>query len=300
MNSLQSFWTFIQRYLVFVQGAAGAALLGFGIYARPSSDAGTILVGLGVALLATFLLAVISLNRDDLLEALFRQGVIEVFPSRAGRTPDSYWDGLLTNVSRHYRVLGVANHAYSSTEAKKRRYRELIRSAIDRGVEVEFIWLSPTCPAAPIRENEEGRGTRKDTVNSIRWFWSLREELEETQRGRLAMKEHEHIPSCGITHADESLTVTHYVPGQDNWDSPGWILTESRYPFFRRLLALFRPDYSKNELVEVYLNTYTEVSGTATRIDADRVAALTARLPEYEGKPSEVDLRTARFPEVGP
>jgi hypothetical protein len=271
-----------------------------GIEAGPTTDAGTVLVGLGVGLLAAFLLALLSLNREDLLESLFRQGVIEVFPSRVVRTKDEYWRRLLGDARRHYRVLGVANHGYTGTEAKKEAYGALIRSALDRGVSVEFIWLSPTCDAALLREQEEGRATRKDIVTSILWFWSMREGLDAQLQERCELKEHTHMPSCGITHADDNLTVTHYVPGQDNLDSPGWILTEASYPFYRRMLAFFQPDWARPELVSVYLNTYKQAAGTATTIDADRIAVLRAKLPEYEvGKPSEEDLRQQRFPEEG-
>lgn len=100
----------------------------------PSSKGGTVLISLGGSILAASVLALISLSREDLLEGLFRQGVVEVFPSRLGRCPDEYWVSLLASASREYRVLGVANHGYIGPVAKEERYERLFREAIDRGV----------------------------------------------------------------------------------------------------------------------------------------------------------------------
>jgi hypothetical protein len=297
---MEGFLKFLQRYVVFVTGVLGALLLALGVVAKPTTDGGTILVGLGVALLATFLLALVSLSREDLLEALFREGVVEVFPSRIVRTKRHYWSELLKNVDREYRVLGVANHGYIGNATKEELYRQLITAAVARGVTVEIMWLSPTIPLARTREAEEGRATRRDIVDSIVFFWGVRTSLEEGLKPRLALKEHSHIPSCGITQADDRLTVTHYVPGQDNLDSPGWILTSAAYPFYRRMLAFVRPMWGRAELVEVYLNTYREVRSKASDITGERVAELIELRSTYEvGKPSETERRLEQFPEEG-
>lgn len=154
-----------------------------------------------------------------------------MFPSRIDRCKEHYWRSLLETVSREYRVLGVANNGYTDTASKRERYKQLIAAAINKGAVVEFLWLSPTADVAKLREKEEGRATRLDTCKSILFFWELKSELGPTAQDRLVLREHEHIPSCGITQADSRLTVTHYVPGQDNLDSPGWILTATPYPF---------------------------------------------------------------------
>jgi hypothetical protein len=293
-------FAFVRRYVLFVGGALGAIVLGAGIYFDPHTKGGTVLVAVGGAMVAAFLIALISLSRDDLLDRLFRQGVVEVFPSRVARCHDEYWRRLLERVSREYRVLGVANHGYTGTAQKRTRYEHLIRAAVERGVTVELLWLSPTAPVAPLREQEEGRATRADTVNSIVFFWGMRDRLGPLLRDRLVLREHEHVPSCGLTRADDTLTVTHYVPGQDNLDSPGWILTTTPYPFYRRALAFVTRQDLSADLVEVYLNTYSEVEANSTEITQERVTELEARLAEYDvGKPSEADNREAQFPENG-
>jgi hypothetical protein len=296
---LDQFVSFVQRYAVFAGGLLGAILLAAGVYVDPTSKGGAVLVGLGGSIVAAFVLALMSLARDDLLDALFRQGVVEAFPSRIARCKDEYWRTLLDGVRREYRVMGVANHGYIGAVAKEDRYKQLFRAAVERGVTIEFIWLSPTTPLATTREGEEGRATRADTVKSILFFWSLREQVGEEARKRFVLKEHHHIPSCGLTIADDSLTVTHYVVGQDNLDSPGWILTATAYPFYRRALAFLRRKGQRPDLVEVYLNTYREVQAKAAELTAERVADLEARLSaEYDvGKPSETDKRKEKFPD---
>ena len=210
------------------------------------------------------------------------------------RCSDEYWQRLLERTSREYRVLGVANHGYTGTETKRSRYENLIRATLDRGAVVEFLWLSPTAQVTPLREREEGRATRKDIVDSIQFFWGLRTRLDPERRERLLLREHEHVPSCGLTRADDTLTITHYVPGQSNLDSPGWILTATPYPFYRRAFAfVFRRDLAA-ELVEVYLNTYREVQGGSKEITESRVAELAGLLPSYDiGRPSEEENRAA-------
>ena len=257
-------------------------------------------MAVGGAIFAAFIIAIISLSRDDLLDALFRQGVVEVFPSRIARCNDQYWRRLLSGAKREYRVLGVANHGYTGGASKRERYEHLVTAAVARGVIVEFLWLSPTTPAAELREVEEGRSTRADTVRSIQFFWNLRQHLDEPSRSRLILREHEHMPSCGLTRADDQVTVTHYVPGQDNLDSPGWILTMSAYPFYRRLFSYLKRDDIAAELVEVYLNTYDEVQKNSEEVSQPRIDELAAKLGEFSagGKPSEADNRQQRFPQA--
>jgi hypothetical protein len=298
---VDKFLAFMRRYLVFVGGAVGSVLLAGGVLADPSTKGGTVLVALGGSMLAASLLALISLTREDLLEALFRQGVIEVFPSRIVRCGDGYWRTLLAGTTREYRVLGVANHGYIGQTAKEERYEELFRDALGRGVVVEFLWLSPDTPIAERREIEEGRRTRSDTVKSIMFFWGLRKRLgDDEARSRLLLKEHKHLPSCGLTKSDDSLTVTHYVAGQDNQDAPGWILTAAEYPFYRRALAFLTRRRARPDLVEVYFNTYREVQAEAVELTDERIDALGTLLAEKFSVdlPSEADKRQEQHPEA--
>ena len=293
---LDSFVGFVRRYVLFAGGTLGVLLLAVGVYVGPHTRGGTVLVAIGAGIVAAFVLALISLSRDDLLDALFRQGVLEVFPSRIGRCKEEYWRGLLERVSREYRVLGVANNGYTDTAPKRENYKHLIAAAISRGAIVEFLWLSPTAPAATLREAEEGRATRLDTYKSIQFFWDIKNELDPKVQSQLVLREHEHMPSCGITQADNQLTIAHYVPGQDNLDSPGWILTATPYPFYRRVVALLRRHDTRTQLVDVYLNTYKEVQASSKEINADRIADLEARRPEFDvGLPSQADNRRERL-----
>lgn len=298
---LDSFVGFVRRYSVIASGTLGAILLFAGVVPLdPQTRGGTVLVALGGSILAASVLTLLSLSRDDLLDALFRQGVIEVFPSRIVRCNDGYWRALLGRTSREYRVLGVANHGYIGQAAKEERYDGLFRAALERGVEVELLWLKPDTPIAERREIEEGRRTRSDTVKSMLFFWELRSRVVDAEaRGRLLLKEHAHLPSCGLTRSDDRLTVTHYVPGQDNQDSPGWILTAAEYPFYRRALAFLTRDGARSELVEVYLSTYQEVQAGAVELTERRIEELRQLVDEYSvDLPSEADNRQERHPEA--
>jgi hypothetical protein len=300
MSGINGFVDFVRRYVLFVGTSFGLVLLAGGVLAQPTSDLGTVLVGLGGSIVAASVLALISLSREDLLEALFRQGVIEVFSSRIGRCRDSYWRDLLSSTSREYRVLGVANHGYIGQAAKEERYTRLFTEAVARGVQVEFLWLSPNTATAQRREIEEGRKTRSDTVKSILFFWELRNSLPEPHRERLSLKLHEHLPSCGLTRSDDRLTVTHYIAGQDNQDAPGWILTAAEYPFYRRALAFITRERSQAELVEAYLNTYREVQAQTKEITDEVIADLRRHLEDdfSVDLPSEADNRRERHPEA--
>jgi hypothetical protein len=292
---LGEFAGFVRRYVLFVGGALGIALLAVSFFLDPRTRWGTVFVAIGGAIFAAFVLSVISSTREDLLDALFRQGVIEVFPSRLARCKDVYWHELLARVSKEYRVLGVANNGYTGTTVKEETYTQLFMAAIARGALVEIMWLSPDAEVAAFRETEEGRATRLDTYKSILFFWNVQTKLDVAFRDKLVLREHEYIPSCGITQADTRFTVTHYVPGQDNLDSPGWILTATAYPFYRRVAEFLRLWDSNTELVDVYRATLKEVETKSKLITEDRIKELKSKRHEYDqGLPSQADRRRER------
>jgi hypothetical protein len=287
----------IRRYVVAVSGAVGAGLLGGGVWAGTTTPTGTVLVSVGGAIVAASALALISVTREDLLETLLREGVEYVFKSRRTYCNDDFWDSLLRSTRGHYRVLGVANHAYLGTQPKKDRFEPLFRAAVIRGVTVELLWLNPNTSLAEARESEEGRATRSDITEAILWFWSLKNSLPHEANRRLVLKEYVFIPSCGMTWADGQLIVTHYVVGQENLDSPGWVLNTMPYPLYRRLLATIHVSQPQpSPLAQAYLDTYREVEVKSTPISQDRIDELTERWPEFQavGKPSEAKLREER------
>jgi hypothetical protein len=192
-------------------------------------------------------------------------------------------------------VLGVANNGYTGTTAKEEAYTQLFLAAITRGALIEIMWLSPDAEVAEFREAEEDRATRLDTYKSILFFWNIRTKLDSALHEKLVLREHKYIPSCGITQADTRFTVTHYVPGQDNLDSPGWILTATAYPFYRRVAAFLRLRDGSTELVTVYRDTLKEVQANSTLITEDRIKALESKEHEYDhGRPSQADRRRER------
>ncbi len=164
--------------------------------------------------------------------------------------------------------------------------------------EVEFLWLNPDHELAKLREKEEGnRGLRRDTCESIVFFWDLREELDDGKRERFSMREHHTVPTCGLSLADDYMVVTHYLTGQLNLRAPGVVLRRS-IPKYERLFARFRQgNEAKPSLAKKYMGNYQEVAGEewSRPIDQGRVEQLRNLLyllrEEQPEKRSEAELR---------
>jgi hypothetical protein len=274
-----------------------AALLGLGLamgaaLAGLQSFWGVLLLGAGSSILATAAYTALSEFREGFMEALLDQGLVDLFPSRLRRFEEQFWPELIERTRRDFRVLGVANHGYITTEEARQSTRAALLSAIERGVTVEIVWLNPEHSLAEAREREEGRTTRRDIVDSMNWFWELRQTLGDPKKPRFRLREHEVIPSCGLTWADDQLIATHYIAGQTNLDSPGMILATSGLGPLRPLGRRLRSLPHRAALAQAYMNTYNEVSAGSRALTQGRVDHLVGRRAEWDtGGPSESQIR---------
>jgi hypothetical protein len=277
-------------------GVLGLVLLAVGVAVQPTSTPGAVLVSIGTSLIAAVVVAAFALEREAFAQALFDLGVNHVFRDRKRDFDDEFWTGLVKETRDHYRVLGTANHGYWWDEQTREDTRTTLRDAIvKRKVEVEFLFLKPDSELCRHRDAEEKRNTAKDMLVSLKYFWQFRESLPEPDRGRLTLKEYEATPSCGITWADDTLVVTHYLAGRNNLGSPGLLLRTGR----TTMDTLFRPVSTEERpapLSDVYLRNYREIASTAKSsvITPDRYAVLQRKLEAMGDQPSisEADLRT--------
>ncbi|MDX6584618.1 MAG: hypothetical protein QOI10_3802 [Solirubrobacterales bacterium] len=271
---------------------AGLVLLVVGTFIGVGRSAGSILVGTSTSLIAAVVFAYLAFAPNDLLDHFLDNGLREVFANRRSRCTTDFWLDLIAGASEYYKVLGVANHGYISTATKKEQFTDAFRSALVSKPQfrVEILWLDPRGQLAEIREKEEGRKTRRDTVDSIQWMWDLRQDLPEQARERLSMYLYTETPTCGITWAASSLVVTHYQARSLNLEAPGMILTmdHSRHSAVMRKV--------KPELSHKYQSNYSEVLSKSVVIDAGAVSALVDLRETYDasGLPSEADVRAQR------
>lgn len=256
-------------------------------------------MSIATALISAVVVASFALEREAFAQRLMDLGVSQAFHDRKRDIADEFWTRLVERCREHYRVLGAANHGYWHDEQTRNDTKRTLYDAIvKRKVEVEFLFLKADGDLCLQRGREEQRNTVKDTLVSIRQFWEFRESLPDEDRDRLALKEYDSIPSCGITWVDDSLLVTHYLAGRNNLGSPGLLLTSGK-PVFDSLRPVSRED-GPAPLTDVYIRNYREIASTAksTVITPERFAALKEKLrgmeeAEKEGEPSvsEADLR---------
>jgi hypothetical protein len=260
---------------------------------------GVAALGTGSSLIAAALFTWLYEFREGFTQAILAQGLMDLFPSRFRRFDEAYWPELVGSTRDHFKVLGVANHGYMGTADAEQQSREAIRAAVERGVVVEILWLDPDSSMAEARDLQEKRGTRRDIVDAIDWFWRLRDGLGEQLQNRLTLLEHRAIPACGLTWADEQLIVTHYIAGQNNLDSPGMILSTSSIGSLRSLYAWRgRPQRRRAALAQAYMRTYAQVRKNASEIDGARVGALRQKRAGWDtAEPSETDLRKEELEE---
>jgi len=279
---------------------AAAAVLGLILAAvvRPTSSLGAISGGLSASILASLTVAAIALERNEFADGLYGLGIEQIFKNRKQDLPDELWTGLLRGARRHFRVLGMASHGYLNSDPAREETRLALDTALRRkDVVVEILWLDPTHELADLREREENsRGLRRDTCDSIAFFWGLRANMPADRANRLRLREYRSIPTCGITWADDYLIVTHYLSGELNLTAPGLML-QANPGIIRRLVA--RAGSSEAEppgLSSAYIRNYREVASDqwSQPITSERISELSAFRTTLEGqvgKQSEAQLR---------
>ena len=282
---------FQRRSLALAVVAAGL-LLALGIATGPEDTFGIISVSLSTGILASAIVAAVALEREDFAQAISDLGVQSLFKDRKSEFDDGYWLGLLRSSNSSFRVLGVANHGYINDEQAKEESRQEFLRAVRQRKSIEILWLTPDDnPAADMREKEEQRSTRRDTVNAIEFFWELREGLTEEEQQRFSLKEYKALPTCGITWADNQLVVTHYLSGRLNLRAPGFVLGSSLFRYDRFVKALGLSQDTSPPLAQVYARNYREVAGKSSPLTGERLTQLRTFRETLPELPSESELR---------
>ncbi|HEX8103245.1 MAG TPA: hypothetical protein VF533_11580 [Solirubrobacteraceae bacterium] len=278
-------------------GVIAVIAIAFGVNVGPTTAAGAVLVSVGTSLAASVIVAAFALEREAFAQLIMDLGVDALFRDRKREFDDDFWTRMVERARSHYRVLGTANHGYWHDEQAREDTKRTLRDAIvKRQVEVEFLFLRPDGDLCGRRGKEEQRDTRKDALASIEQFWLFRESLPEDARRRLLLKEYEVTPSCGITWADDTLLVTHYLAGRNNLGSPGILLRSGR-PMLQGVLRPVSGSEPPAPLTDIYIRNYREIASPAksTTISPERFAALQDQLRQLDDVPSvsEADLRGA-------
>lgn len=277
-------------------GFIGVLLLLIGVLIKPTSTWGAVAVSIGTSLIASVIVAAYALEREAFAQALMDLGVDRLFRDRKREFDDDFWSSLVSGAHTHFRVLGAANHGYWHDEqARQDTVATLTDAIVKRSVDVEFLFLKPDGDLCRRRATEEQRDTVRDTLMSIDRFWIFRESLDQKHQHRLVLREYDVTPSCGITWADETLLVTHYLAGRNNLGSPGLLLRSGR----AAVDTLFRPVGSsdvESPLTDIYIRNYKEIASDekSTVITQARVDQIRQMLHEAQGTEaiSEADLRT--------
>jgi hypothetical protein len=268
-----------------------SVVVGAGVGA--TKTVGIALIGVGTSLVASVLVGGIALGRDEFLQGLLSDGVQDVFENRKTKFENWFWDELLRQTDKHYRVLGTANHGYVQDPAIAATTKEgVVDAIVKRDVEVEFLWLNPNDDLAKARQREEKRSTRRDTCKSILFFWEVREGLPADKREKLLLKEYVATPSCGVTWADDLLVVTQYLAGNPNLHAPGMVVGRSHSWLDRpiEVLRTKRPKFPP--ITQVYMSNFEAIRLAATTITEDRVKDLRAMLPDLESEAEQEGLKS--------
>lgn len=284
---------------LWLSGLSGLVLVLLGVAADTTSGWGVVLVSIGTGAIASTMVAAIALEREDFAQTVLGLGIQEVFHDRALAFDNDFWRSLIETAKHRFAVLGCANHGYLRNPIIRDQTERAILDAVQRQVDVEILWLDPESQLAHHREeSERRRRTRDETVESIEFFWSLREKIGEDQRARLRLAEHEAMPTCGITLSDELVIVTHYLAQELNLESPGLVLGPSMSLADRLVNYVRKSRASRPKITEAYVANYAQIASTAKVLTAERVAHLHTRLgtwgPESAARKGEAELRLER------
>jgi hypothetical protein len=275
----------------------GCLMVGAGCFATdPQKTLGVVLIAVGTGVISATIVAAIALEREDFAQTVMGLGVQDVFGDREAHFDNDFWNRMIKAARQRFDVLGVANHGYIRNAPIKQETEDAITDAVRRGVRVEILWLDPENPLADIREQEEGRRTRDEIIESIEFFWNLKHKLGSDPKGDLVLKVHTAMPTCGLNVSDDLMVVSHYLSERLNLGAPGLVLGPSM-SLVDRLVELVRRGESRlPKITEVYMSNYTQISSDSTEIDQARIDRIVPLKGTFSGSsnPSEADLRQHR------
>jgi hypothetical protein len=286
--------TATRRWSIAFGALTGLTLLIIAAFLRPSTWVPDLTLTVGGSLVAIAFFAYIALPKDEFVERLWDQGVLNTFNNRSEDISDEQWFNLVKGAHRHYRVLGAGNHGYINSDKSREQFDWAFREAIEKNhADVEILWLNPQTDVAKRREEEEDVSVRYDACESMVWFYDLRQSLKVSDRHRLRLFEYERTPACGIVWADDRMVVTQYLPARANLFAPGLFLrkTEAARVRLRKRVDI-TPAPASRQLADVYVSAYNEVKGTAKEVDAKRVGELKVAMANFPHLRSEAVRRS--------
>lgn len=281
-------WIRIRRLRASIAALVGLVIICLiTVWPRAGTRPYALAFAIGTSLLTSALFALLAVSRDSFAHAITAFGITRVFLDRKADFTNQDWTGFISGTRRHYRVLGVANHGYIRPENEEDS-RLALDAAVERGVDIEVLWLDPLSDIAAAREREEGsRETRRDAISSIEWFWTRRNRSEKSKK-HLRLYTYKALPTSGITWKDNYLIITHYLVGSLNQNAPGLVLVEDGR-FMRAALTLERTSDDR-QLSEQYIANYKRLKDIATEIDETMVEKYIRERTELPQKKSEAEL----------
>jgi len=209
-------------------------LVGVVIGTIQAPKASTILISVGSSIAAAAVVMAIYPASEELYERLLAWlelnkkflslGIKHVYPSR-DKVPKEEWVKRLRQAERSCTLLGIAHGGW----CEDTNFESAVIDRLERGVEIQILFLDPTSDAAKVRALEEQqsvyrpRDTRVAIRKSIAEIWKLRKKLE-TERPKLKDKLRVYVysatPSSGLLLLDNFMAVAHYLAGYPNLTSP--------------------------------------------------------------------------------
>ncbi len=198
--------------------AAVSALLWYRAIIGPI--VGSLLVGVGAAVIAAAIFAYLSPFNEPAFREFLSLGIGGVWSSRQAIN-ETYWVDRLHGAEAKCTLLGIAHGKWCTDE----RFHPTLRERLNHGLMFRMLFLNPESTAAELRATEEkrqknGRDTRDAIRQSIKTMWEFRQSLEAGPRDRLQLYVYSATPSCGLMWIDQTMIVTHYLPGQPDVTSP--------------------------------------------------------------------------------
>lgn len=186
---------------------------------------GSFLVGLAAAVLATAIFAYLSPFNEPAFRRFVSLGVEGVWPSRQA-IEDPYWVDRVHGAKENCVLLGIAHGKWCDD----RRFHPTLHDRLNHGLMFKMFFLDPGSTAAELRAIEElrqpnGRDTREAIRKSIKKMWDFRQGLDAGLKDRLRLYVYTATPSCGLMWIDQSMVVTHYLPGLPDVTSPALLIT---------------------------------------------------------------------------
>ncbi len=181
-----------------------------------------VLSGIGGSLAAAAVVSGLNPELDDSFSEFRALGIKRSYFHR-NKVEEDQWCKWLSNARVQCTLLGIAHHRWCGDGG----FPDALRLTLQRGTQVKFLFLDPSCEAARLRTREDTRAARntiQEIQDSIRFIWSLRQQLVQEQQARLKLYVYNATPSSGTQWFDNFMIVTHYLAGFPNVTSPALLV----------------------------------------------------------------------------